>query len=87
MHPVSEVAILGDPADPGTSALLDALWETYRPYALAAISTYPPPLNSPQLLDERPLLDNLPTAYVCRNFVCNQPVNSPEKLREQLGLG
>jgi hypothetical protein len=29
--------------------------------------------------------DGQPTAYVCRNFTCLEPVSSPEALREQIG--
>jgi uncharacterized protein len=36
------------------------------------------------LLADRPLINNQPTAYVCRNFVCKLPVNSAEALAAQL---
>jgi uncharacterized protein YyaL (SSP411 family) len=31
-------------------------------------------------------IDGKPTAYVCRNFVCDLPVTDPDALREKLGL-
>ena len=77
LGPVHEVAILGDPHLPQIRALLDTLWRAYRPRQVTAISAYPPPPGSPALLDQRPLLANLPTAYVCQGFVCLQPVNTP----------
>jgi len=30
------------------------------------------------------MMDDLPTAYVCENFVCKRPVNSVEALKLQL---
>jgi uncharacterized protein YyaL (SSP411 family) len=36
------------------------------------------------LLAGRPQLDGKPTAYVCRNFTCRQPVNDAEELARQL---
>jgi uncharacterized protein YyaL (SSP411 family) len=36
------------------------------------------------LLANRPLVDDQPTAYVCRGFVCNQPVTQPDELLLQL---
>lgn len=37
------------------------------------------------LLVERTLMDGLPTAYVCRHFVCARPTADPVELAEQLG--
>jgi uncharacterized protein len=36
------------------------------------------------LLADRPLINNLPTAYVCRHFVCRLPVTSTDDLALQL---
>jgi uncharacterized protein len=36
------------------------------------------------LLADRSMIDNRPTAYVCRHFVCRLPVTSPEDLASQL---
>ncbi len=82
--PVFEVAILGKPDAPQTQDLVRTLWETIRLHTVAAIADHPPSPDSPPLLIDRPLLDQKPTAYVCQNFVCHQPVNTPEALRKQL---
>ncbi len=80
LGPIHEVAIIGD-----SPALIGTLWKTYRPRLVAAIALFPPPPGSPALLAERPLLNNHATAYVCRGFVCRQPVTTPEDLAAQLG--
>jgi uncharacterized protein YyaL (SSP411 family) len=36
------------------------------------------------LLADRPLINNLATAYVCRHFVCKLPVTSAKDLASQL---
>ncbi|GID26621.1 hypothetical protein Abr02nite_16040 [Paractinoplanes brasiliensis] len=36
------------------------------------------------LLADRPLQGGVPTAYVCRGFVCDRPVTSPEELATRL---
>ncbi len=82
--PACEVAVLGDSGNPGTKALVDVLWKTYRPRVVAAISAYPPGPGSPALLKERPLQNGRPTTYVCQGFVCRQPVNTPEEMLAQL---
>jgi hypothetical protein len=84
IHPAFEVAILGPAQDERTQALVDALWEAYRPSILTALSAYPPPPNSPPLLHDRHMIDNKPTAYVCQNFVCQLPVTAPGDLKAQL---
>jgi len=79
-----EVAVLGDPQNPGTQALVEALWAKYRPNLVAAFSPYPPLPDSPALLTDRPLVEGKPTAYVCRSFICKLPVNDPNRLLQQL---
>ena len=82
---VSEIVLLGDPSDDSTKALKQIVYGAYRPNKVA-ISAKPgsPEGSSQPLLENRSLLDGKPTAYVCRNFVCQKPVTSPEELSEQL---
>ena len=82
--PLLEVAILGEPSAAGTQALMDVLRERWRPCSLWAVSAYPPPEDAPPLVRERPLVQGRPTAYVCRDFVCREPVTSPGALRQAL---
>lgn len=84
LGPTHEVAIVGNPDDDTTKALIRSLWKSYRPRQVTAISAYPPRPGSPALLADRPLINNQPTAYVCQGFVCLQPVNSPEEMDAQL---
>jgi len=82
--PTHEVAIVGNPNHDMTKDLIRALWKSYRPRQVTAISDYPPGDGSPALLVDRPLINDQPTAYVCQGFVCLQPVNSPDKMEIQL---
>jgi uncharacterized protein len=82
---IQEVAIVGDPADPVTTALVTEARRGYRPNQVmsvaspAAIATSAIPL-----MHDRVAVDGRPTAYVCRDFVCRLPVTDPTALREQL---
>ena len=87
LGPVVEVVILGAPNDQHTQALVQTLWSAYRPRLVAALSGYPPAPGGPALLDDRHLLQEMPTAYVCQNFLCRQPVNDPDELANQLDSG
>jgi uncharacterized protein YyaL (SSP411 family) len=84
LGPVSEVVILGDQADPATQGLLKPLLTGYHPRLILAASPYPPPPGTPALLNDRGLLNGKPTAYVCKDFVCQYPVNTPEEMLAQL---
>jgi len=84
MGSVQEVAVIGEPGNSKTKILLDSIWKTYRPRQVIAISMHPPKFDSPPLLKDRVPLNDQPTAYVCQNFVCNQPTNEPKELEAQL---
>ncbi len=84
LQPIQEVVILGDLTREDAQALIAVVWEKYRPFCLAAISSYPPAEKAPVLLQQRDLLDGKATAYVCRNFVCRQPVSTTADLRKML---
>ena len=88
LHPGREVAIIGEPADPRTQALLAEIRRRYLPDMVTALA--PSGDAAAQLAEIIPLLadrgqvNGLPTAYVCRNFACRLPVTEPEHLAEQL---
>jgi hypothetical protein len=71
----------------GESGLVEfesVIWRDFQPNLAFAASPFPISDHSPPLLDDRPLLSNLPTAYLCSNFVCTLPVNTPQALAERL---
>jgi uncharacterized protein YyaL (SSP411 family) len=76
-----EVAIIGQPGAADTRQLLDVIYQRYRPNLVVAMG-----LEERQvpLLQDRPLNDGQATAYVCRQFVCQSPVNDPSALERLL---
>jgi uncharacterized protein YyaL (SSP411 family) len=83
---VIEVAIVGDPADPATQRLMGPARTGFRPYLVIACAA-DPDASAVELLHSRFRLADRPTAFVCRNFACRQPVNEPEALAAQLVSG
>ena len=81
---IKEVAILGDPGDPASQALIKTVWSSFRPDCILAGSDLPVSEFSPPLLNNRPLMEGRPTAYVCQHFSCQQPTTDPEELARQL---
>jgi uncharacterized protein YyaL (SSP411 family) len=79
-----EVAIAGDPDDPDTRDLT----RVARLHAPAGSTVVCGPPDAPDvpLLRDRIMIDNRPTAYVCRRFVCRMPVTSADALVAQLTI-
>ncbi|MFD9726776.1 thioredoxin domain-containing protein [Streptomyces sp. NPDC059072] len=83
-----EVAVVGHPEDPGRAALHRAALLGTAPGAVVAVGLPRAADGSGgefPLLAERTLVRDLPTAYVCRHFVCARPTTDPVELGEQLG--
>jgi uncharacterized protein len=82
-----EVALVGDPADAGTRALLEVVADRYRPNTVLALRRPDPADDAAEtipLLANREPLDGRATAYVCRRYTCRRPVTEPEELRAEL---
>ena len=74
LEPTKEVALIGD----DLSELATTVRTKFRPHLVLAGG--PEGSEEPELLARRPALDGRPTAYVCENFACKQPVSSAKAL-------
>jgi uncharacterized protein YyaL (SSP411 family) len=72
--PSQEIAIVGEPEQ-----FLEVLRARYLPRSVVAGGDARIPL-----LKDRPRIEGKPTAYVCENYVCKQPVTTPADLEQQL---
>jgi uncharacterized protein YyaL (SSP411 family) len=85
LSPPEEIAIVGDPDADETQELLRVVFARYRPSKVVAAG---PPAEDEKsvipLLSGRPSIRGHATAYVCRRFVCQQPVTTPRDLASQL---
>ncbi|MEZ0241346.1 MAG: thioredoxin domain-containing protein [Chloroflexota bacterium] len=80
---IAEVALVGDPDDPATRALLRVAAGGFAPGRIIAAAP-PGKVTAVPLLQDRPPLKGRPTAYVCRGFACQAPVTDSDALQEQL---
>ncbi len=78
-----EVALVGDTASGEFKALERTLARKYVP-SLVLAGGEPGRDSRVKLLDDRPLIDDKPTAYVCRGYTCDRPVTEPNALFDQL---
>ena len=80
-----EVAIIGAADDERTRDLLRALHDEYRPNVITALAEADVEGESDiPLLSQRVMREDMPTVYVCRNFVCAMPVTRPDAMRKLL---
>ncbi|HEV8591012.1 MAG TPA: thioredoxin domain-containing protein, partial [Pyrinomonadaceae bacterium] len=78
LSPVKEIVIIG----PKGNKLERAVADMYLPDAVVALSQEAN-RDSP-LLKDRMMIDGKAAAYVCENFVCQQPVTEVGELKESL---
>jgi uncharacterized protein YyaL (SSP411 family) len=82
---VVEVAVVGDPGEGATRELLAPVWSEWRPFQVLAVGPGLVGASAVPLLLDRVALDGRATAYVCRDFVCQLPVSTPQALAVQIG--
>lgn len=81
---MKQVAVIGEAGDENFEAMRKIIRSEYHPNIVVACSSYPVKENSPALLNDRIMIQNQATAYVCEGFVCKQPTNDVNILQEQL---
>lgn len=82
---LDEVAIVGDPVDAATRALVTTARSSYRPAQVMAVAR-DPSASAIELMHDRDRIDDRPTAYVCHGFACQRPVTTSAELAAQLTM-
>ncbi len=81
LYSTKEIVILGEKGN----ELEREVWNTFLPNKVLVLAE-----NAEEnaefipLLQERKMIDEKPTAYVCENFTCQKPVTAAKELKEQL---
>jgi uncharacterized protein len=78
-HP-KEIAVVGNPQEEKTRLFLREIFEAYLPNKVVACGMD----GGVFLLENRPQIEGVPTAYVCEDFVCKAPVTTPAELLQNL---
>ncbi len=76
-----ELAIAGQFGKTGTMAMLEMAHNRYRPSLVTAVGLSG---DVVPLLADRPQIEGQATAYICRRFICQQPITNPHELDQQL---
>ena len=77
-----QVAVSGIDGDPARDAL--AAHARHVAAGGTVVVAGEPDAPGVPLLADRPLVDGRPAAYVCRGFVCDRPVTTPDELTAAL---
>jgi len=83
VHGAVEVAIVGDPEGEDFHALAATVARSYVP-SLALAGGTAADSGGVALLEGRPAVGGVATAYVCRQYVCESPATTPDALAERL---
>jgi len=78
-----EVALVGDPDSPAFREMAGVLATRYTP-SLVVAGGAAEAQSGIALMDSRVLRDGRATAYVCRNYACDEPVTDAAALARQL---
>ncbi|HEX5839211.1 MAG TPA: hypothetical protein VFY26_15345, partial [Anaerolineales bacterium] len=81
---VKQIAVVYEPDVESVEDVMRVIQSEYRPNLVIAASAYPPPVNAPALLNDRPVKDGKATVYVCEGFVCKNPVTTIPELKDLL---
>jgi len=84
-----EITIIGPRDHPETLELLHILCGTWLPNKVVAAydPNDPAPVSGLKLFENRQMVDNQPTVYVCEHYTCQAPVTDPASLCAQLQGG
>ncbi len=83
IHGATELAIVGEPSGPGFAALADESARRFIPALVLCGGTADENADVP-LLAHRTMRDGRATAYLCRQYTCDAPVNDAAGLGAQL---
>ena len=81
VHGATELAIVGDPVSEDTRALLRVAAHQFVPSLVMACGAGDD--RASKLLQDRTMIGGRATAYLCRNYTCEQPATDPAALRRQ----
>jgi uncharacterized protein len=85
--PSREVVIAGEQGDETVQAMLKTVIREGHPRTLTVLNTPDGDISSIiPFAAEQKMVDNKPTAYVCENYTCKQPVTDLQKLADALSV-
>jgi hypothetical protein len=76
-----EVALIGNKDE--ITPFLQVIYDTFRPFMILA-SGQELDIKRIPLLEDRPKKNGLPTAYICRQFICQSPVTDLQEFKAHL---
>jgi len=81
-----QIALISETGPASLQPYFEIIHKHYRPYTVVAAKYIDKNQTQglPGLLEDRPLVEGKPTAYVCQGFSCKMPVTDPKAMGAQL---
>lgn len=79
-----EIIIVGEKNNLDTKNIIQEINKNFIPFSTVVLKNNEELNEIIPMLKEHEKINNAATAYVCQNFACSEPVNSVQKLNEQL---
>lgn len=83
LSPHLEIAVIADPKDKNWTEYVFAIYSRYLPNKVVLSSRPDRPLETP-VTDDRKLVEDKPTVYICQNFTCEKPIAKLDQLKEKI---
>jgi uncharacterized protein YyaL (SSP411 family) len=88
LSPGEQIVIVGKKEAPETSEMLKTVWQKFLPGAVWALINDEASrvffAKQAEFYKRVQTIDGKPTAFVCKNFVCNLPTTDLELLKKEL---
>lgn len=89
LAPAIEIAVVFDSSKVSPESMLAELNRAYLPSAVCIVADQSRPdfddlIKVSPLLEGRSAIEGMPTAYICGNFTCDQPITKQEEFRSKL---
>lgn len=86
--PIQQIALVYPPSkNQPHREWFDPAVTPYHPRRILVHSPFPPLGNAPGILEYKPVLQGRPTAYICQNFACKQPLVDLEEYSRTISEG
>lgn len=81
-----QIALVSDKGLESLEPFLKVYRNKYRPFSIIAVNHADIGTDSrtPPILNDRPAINGMPTAYVCQEFMCQTPVTTPGDFKSKL---
>jgi uncharacterized protein len=84
LGPVDQISLVWDKRNPNFEPFAHTLHESFKPRTILVGSSVPSEWKKPAILQGKTVTGQTTTAYICRGFVCSQPISVHSIFKQRL---